>query len=194
MECKDYFAHETAVIDDGASIGVGTKIWHFSHIYAGARIGENCVLGQNVMIDNDVILGDGCKIQNNVSLYKPVVLEDDVFCGPSCVFTNVKNPRAFVERKNEFLQTTVKKGATIGANATIVCGVTLGRFCLIGAGSLVARDVLDYQLVLGVPGRSAGWVCQCGMRLSSENDEGSQWVCSCGKQYCLTEDVMELAR
>jgi UDP-2-acetamido-3-amino-2,3-dideoxy-glucuronate N-acetyltransferase len=190
MKEKEYFVHESAVVDDGATIGKDTKIWHFSHIYGGAKIGERCVLGQNVMVDDEVVLGDGCKIQNNVSLYKPVVLEENVFCGPSCVFTNVKNPRAFINRKSEFLETRVKKGAAIGANATIVCGVTLGCFCFIGAGALVTRDVKDYELILGVPGRSAGWMCECGLRLN-EVAEGEAASCECGKSYFFEKGILK---
>lgn len=188
MSNSDYFVHESAVVDTGASIGSGSKIWHFSHVYSGAVIGENCSLGQNVMIDNEVSLGTGCKVQNNVSIYKPVTLEDGVFCGPSCVFTNVKNPRAFIERKSEFAPTLVKKGASIGANATIVCGVTLGAFCFIGAGALVTKDVPDYGLILGVPGTLSGWVCECGLRLSLAGDSA---LCSCGKQYSQAEGHLQ---
>lgn len=166
-ESRDYFVHETAVIDDGVEIGKGTKIWHFTHILKGSKIGENCIIGQNVMIGPDVIVGNRCKIQNNVSLYKGVILEDDVFCGPSCVFTNVLTPRAFIERKHEFKQTIVKRGATIGANATILCGITIGRYSLIGAGAVVTRDVPDYALFYGNPARHVGWVCKCGIVLVS---------------------------
>lgn len=165
---SQYFLHPTAVIDDGADIGDGTKVWHFSHVLGGVRIGRNCVLSQNVMVGPDVTVGDGCKIQNNVSLYKGVTLEDDVFCGPSCVFTNVLTPRAFVERKDEFAPTLVKRGASIGANATVVCGVTIGAYALIGAGAVVTTDVPDYALVLGVPARQVGWVSRSGERLGND--------------------------
>lgn len=185
-EEKKYFVHESSYIDQDVEIGQGTKIWHFSHILKGTRIGKNCIIGQNCMIGPDVIIGDRCKIQNNVSIYKGVILEDDVFCGPSCVFTNVYNPRAFIERKHEFLPTIVKKGATIGANATIVCGVTIGRYSMIGAGAVVKKDVPDYAIVVGVPARQIGWVCKCGVTLKFNNGYA---VCSnCGNEYELKED------
>ena len=154
--------HESAYVDEGAIIGEGSRVWHFSHVMGGASIGRNCVLGQNVMVGPGVSVGDNCKIQNNVSLYKGVELEDGVFCGPSCVFTNVVNPRAFLEKKEEFRTTLVRSGASIGANATIVCGVTIGRYALIGAGAVVTRDVPDYGLMLGVPARQVGWVNKTG--------------------------------
>jgi UDP-2-acetamido-3-amino-2,3-dideoxy-glucuronate N-acetyltransferase len=155
---KNYFVHESSYIDEGAEIGEGTKIWHFCHIMSGAKIGKNCSLGQNVNVGSRAVIGDGVKIQNNVSVYDDVIIEDDVFCGPSCVFTNVINPRAFVERKHEYRKTVVKKGATIGANATIVCGVTIGKYALVGAGSVVTRDVPDYALVYGNPAKVHGKV------------------------------------
>ena len=155
---KDYFVHDSACVDDGAEIGAGTKIWHFCHVMSGAKIGKNCSLGQNVNVGGKAVIGDGVKIQNNVSVYDDVVIEDDVFCGPSCVFTNVINPRAFVERKHEYKQTVIKKGASIGANATIVCGVTVGEYALIGAGSVVTKDVPAYALVYGSPARVRGRV------------------------------------
>jgi UDP-2-acetamido-3-amino-2,3-dideoxy-glucuronate N-acetyltransferase len=158
MSAKNYFVHESSYVDDGAEIGEGTKIWHFSHIMGGAKIGKNCSLGQNVNVGSRAIIGDGVKIQNNVSVYDDVIIEDDVFCGPSCVFTNVINPRAFVERKSEYKKTVVKKGASIGANATIVCGVTIGEYALIGAGSVVTKDVPAYALVYGTPARVMGKV------------------------------------
>lgn len=160
--------HPTAVVDDGAVVGAGTKIWHFTHVLAGSRIGKRCVLGQNVMVGPSVEIGDGCKIQNNVSIYQGVTLEDEVFCGPSCVFTNVLTPRAFVERKDEFAPTLVRQGATIGANATIVCGVTIGRYAMIGAGAVVTKDVSDNQLVVGNPSRAIGWVSRTGERLGPD--------------------------
>mgnify|MGYP001328136708 CR=1 FL=1 len=153
-----YFKHESSYVDDGAIIGEGTKIWHFSHIMSGAQIGNNCSIGQNVNVGCRAVIGNGVKIQNNVSVYDDVVIEDDVFCGPSCVFTNVINPRAFIERKNEYKKTVVKKGASIGANATIVCGVTIGEYALIGAGAVVTKDVPAYSLVYGTPGRVMGKV------------------------------------
>ena len=155
---NDYQAHATAIIDEGATIGTGTKIWHFSHIMSGAVIGENCTIGQNVLVSNQAILGNNVKVQNNVSVYTGVVCEDDVFLGPSCVFTNVINPRSFISRKAEFRPTLVKKGATIGANATIICGVTVGEYAMIGAGAVVTKDVPDYALIVGNPGRQIGCV------------------------------------
>ncbi len=162
------FIHPSAIVADGALIGAGTKIWHFCHVMAKARLGERCVLGQNVMVGPDVVIGDGCKLQNNVAVYTGVTLEDEVFCGPSCVFTNVLTPRAFVERKNEFLPTLVKRGATIGANATVICGVTIGRYAMIGAGAVVTRDVRDHALVVGNPGRERGWVSRTGDVLGAD--------------------------
>lgn len=153
-----YFKHESSYVDEGAEVGEGTKIWHFCHVMSGAKIGKNCSLGQNVNVGGKAVIGDGVKIQNNVSVYDDVVIEDDVFCGPSCVFTNVINPRAFVERKHEYKQTVIKKGASIGANATIVCGVTVGEYALIGAGSVVTKDVPAYALVYGNPARVRGTV------------------------------------
>jgi UDP-2-acetamido-3-amino-2,3-dideoxy-glucuronate N-acetyltransferase len=156
------FVHESSYVDDDAFIGEGTKIWHFSHILSGSRIGRNCSIGQNVMIGPDVVIGDNCKVQNNVSLYKGAELEDGVFCGPSCVFTNVLNPRAEVERKDEFRRTLVRRGATIGANATIVCGNELGQYCLIAAGAVVTKNVPAHALMAGVPARRIGWVSRAG--------------------------------
>lgn len=164
----NYSLHETACVDPPCEIGAGTRIWHFSHIMSGARIGENCTLGQNVYIGPGVRIGDGCKIQNNVSVFKGVTMEDRVFCGPSVVFTNVVNPRAFIERKHEFQPTMVREGATLGANSTIVCGVTIGAYALVGAGAVVTGDVPDHGLVYGVPARREGWVCRCGAVLSGE--------------------------
>ena len=153
-----YFIHETAVVDDGATLGEGTKIWHWSHVSSKSVIGKDCSLGQNVYVANDVIIGNNCKIQNNVSVYDSVRIEDGVFCGPSMVFTNVINPRSAIERKDEYKTTLVKKGASIGANATIVCGVTLGKYCFIGAGAVVTKDVDPYALMAGVPAKRIGWV------------------------------------
>jgi len=181
---KKYFVHESSYIDEDVKIGEGTKIWHFSHILKGSKIGRNCVLGQNVMVGPNVKIGNNVKIQNNVSVYEKVEIEDDVFCGPSMVFTNVINPRAFIERKHEFRKTLVKKGATIGANATIVCGVTIGEYALVGAGAVVTKDVPPYALVVGVPARQIGWVCKCGVRL--EFDEDNMATCKlCGEKYKL---------
>jgi UDP-2-acetamido-3-amino-2,3-dideoxy-glucuronate N-acetyltransferase len=162
MISPDAYIHNTAIVDEGATVEAGAKIWHFVHILRHTSVGANTVLGQNVMVGPDVIIGTGCKIQNNVALYKGVTLERDVFCGPSCVFTNVKTPRAFVERKDEFSETLVKQGATIGANATILCGNTLGRFCMIAAGAVVTKCVLDYALMAGVPAKRIGWVSREG--------------------------------
>jgi len=182
-----YFIHPSAVVDEGCEIGAGTKVWHFSHLMAACRIGCNCMLGQNVYVDGDVEIGNGCKIQNNVSVYRSVTLEDRVFCGPSVVFTNVINPRAFIERKEEFRPTLVRTGATLGANATIVCGITVGAYALVGAGSVVTRDVPDYALVLGVPARLAGWVCRCGVALPPA-EEGDLLACpECGDKYRLAD-------
>jgi UDP-2-acetamido-3-amino-2,3-dideoxy-glucuronate N-acetyltransferase len=166
----NYFAHETAVIDQGAIIGKDTKIWHFSHIMPNCEIGEKCNIGQNVVISPLVKLGKNVKIQNNVSVYTGVICEDDVFLGPSMVFTNVINPRSAVIRKNEYKQTLVKKGASIGANATIICGVTLGNYCLIGAGSVVTKDVKNYALVVGNPSKQIGWISENGHRLHFNNN------------------------
>lgn len=163
-----YEAHETAVIDAGATIGEGARIWHFSHVCAGAVIGARCSLGQNVFVANRVVIGDDVKIQNNVSVYDDVVLEDGVFCGPSCVFTNVLNPRAEISRKSEFRKTIVRRGATIGANATIVCGHELGAYCFIGAGAVVTSDVLPHALMVGVPARRIGWMSRAGERLGPD--------------------------
>ncbi len=189
-----YFVHESSIVDNNVEIGENTKIWHFSHILSNTKIGKNCVFGQNVSVGPEVIVGNNCKIQNNVSIYKCVVLEDDVFCGPSMVFTNVLIPRAFIERKHAFKNTLVKKGATIGANATIVCGNTLGRFSMIGAGTLITKSVPDYALFLGVPGKHSGWVCECGVVLTRQctAETPSDFTCSeCGKKYTLTDDIFK---
>ena len=162
---KNFFIHESSYVDENVEIGGNTNIWHFSHIISGSKIGENCNVGQNVVIGGNVIIGNGCKIQNNVSIYEGVKLEDDVFCGPSMVFTNVFTPRSHVSRKNEYLPTPVRKGATIGANATIVCGNEIGEFAFIGAGSVVTKPVIKQALVVGNPAKQIGWMCQCGERL-----------------------------
>jgi UDP-2-acetamido-3-amino-2,3-dideoxy-glucuronate N-acetyltransferase len=183
---NDYTVHETAFLEQPCEIGPGTRVWHFAHVMAGARIGARCNLGQNVYVDRDVVIGDGCKVQNNVSLYKGVVLEDDVFCGPSMVFTNVINPRAFIERKHEFRPTLVRRGATLGANSTIVCGVTIGAYALIGAGAVITSDVPAYALMVGVPARRRGWVCRCGTSLPGTGDPR---VCpACGAAYQIAGD------
>jgi UDP-2-acetamido-3-amino-2,3-dideoxy-glucuronate N-acetyltransferase len=177
-----FYVHETSVIDKACSIGKGTKIWHFCHLMPGVNIGERCVLGQNTFVGTGVSIGNNVKIQNNVSIFEGVVLEDGVFCGPSCVFTNIINPRARIARRDKFLPTLVKRGATIGANATILCGLTIGRFAFIGAGAVVTRDVPDYALVLGNPARLQGWRCQCGEKLSF-NEEGNATCPACGCGY-----------
>jgi len=182
----EYFAHETAVIDKGCEIGSGTKIWHFSHVLSGSKIGQNCNIGQNVVIGPDVPIGKGCKIQNNVSVYKGVTLEDGVFCGPSMVFTNVYNPRAEMRKMDQARPTLVKKGATVGANATIICGVTIGRYAFIGAGAIVNRNVPDYALVVGNPGNQIGWACECGERLSDDLE-----CLACGKAYTKEEEGLK---
>ena len=167
-----YYVHPTTVVDEPCSIGTGTKIWHFCHVMKNAQIGNGCVLGQNVFVANDVVIGDNVKIQNNVSIYTGVVLEDDVFCGPSCVFTNVVNPRSQINRRDQYAQTLVRRGATIGANATIVCGATIGRYAFIGAGAVVRGDVPDYALMLGVPAKQKGWMSRHGYRLQKPDAEG----------------------
>lgn len=183
------YVNETAVVDEGAVIGAGTKIWHFSHLSARCVIGEGCVVGQNVFIDNNVIVGRGVKIQNNVSLYNGVIIEDEVFLGPSCVFTNVVNPRAFVERKAEFRQTIVRRGATIGANATIVCGTIIGEYALIGAGSVVTKNVKPYALIYGAPAVQHGWISRMGYTLTL--DEQGEAVCAgSGERYALKENCL----
>jgi len=190
MPDEKYFLHQTSIVDEGAQIGEGTKIWHFSHIMKDARIGKKCVLGQNVFVAGGVKIGDGCKIQNSVSIYSPAILEDDVFCGPSCVFTNVYNPRAFIERKDEFRNTLVGKGATIGANATIICGVTIGKYAFIGAGAVVRKNVEDYAVVVGVPAEQIGWVCKCGVSLKHFDRSGDARCKSCGCEYALRDNKL----
>ena len=187
---KPYFAHESAIIDDNTEIGEGTKIWHFSHILKNTHVGKNCNIGQNVVAGPDVVIGNGCKIQNNVSVYKAVTLEDDVFCGPSCVFTNVYNPRAFIERKNEYLPTLVKKGASIGANATVVCGNTIGEYALIGAGAVVKKDIPPHAVVAGVPAKIIGWACKCGVILKDLKNSDTAICKDCGNTYKLENNQL----
>lgn len=181
---KPYFVHESSYVDEPCTIGPGTKIWHFSHVMKDAVIGANCNIGQNVVISPGVTLGDNVKIQNNVSVYTGVTLEDDVFCGPSCVFTNVTTPRSHVRRNDpskDYAQTRVRKGATIGANATIVCGNTLGEYAFVGAGAVVTKDVPPYAMVYGNPARIKGWACVCGLKLRFENDQAT--CAECDEQY-----------
>lgn len=187
---KNFFVHETAVIDEGALIGGGTNIWHFSHIMKDCRIGSNCNIGQNVFIGNDVVLGNNVKVQNNVSLFSGVICEDDVFLGPSCVFTNVINPRSAVSRKNEFKKTRIKKGATIGANATILCGIVIYDFAFVGAGAVVTKNVSAYAIVVGNPAKQIGWMSGHGSKLLF--DENGIAVCeSSGEKYQLKNNVVE---
>jgi len=185
-DSNGYFVHATALVDAPASIGRGTKIWHFCHVMTDVVIGQNCNFGQNVFIASGCTVGDNVKIQNNVSLYTGVVLEDDVFCGPSAVFTNVENPRSHFPRKNEYQRTLVRRGASIGANATIVCGNSLGRYAFVGAGAVVTRDVPDYAMVYGNPARLRGWVCYCGIKLAlrvSTEGEETGGCTACGRRY-----------
>lgn len=179
MEDNKYFVHPSSYIDDNVTVGDGTKIWHFCHVQAGASIGSNCSLGQNVNIGNNVRIGDGVRIQNNVSVYEGVEIEDNVFCGPSCVFTNVMAPRAHFPVHRAYVGTLIREGASLGANCTIICGHTVGRGAMVAAGAVVTRDVRDYALVAGVPARQIGWVCECGRRL----DETLK--CTCGREYSL---------
>ncbi|MFT3800664.1 MAG: acyltransferase [Burkholderiaceae bacterium] len=179
--------HSTAIVDDGAQIGEGSRVWHWVHVCGGARIGRGCSLGQNVFVGNRVTLGNNVRVQNNVSIYDNVHLEDDVFCGPSMVFTNVINPRAHVSRKDEYRDTYVRRGASLGANSTVVCGVEIGSYALIGAGAVVTRDVAPYALMTGVPARRAGWVCQCGVILPK--GDGRLACPECGNQYDISPDA-----
>lgn len=187
---SEFFVHPTSVVDDNVEIGEGTKIWHFSHIQSGARIGKNCSLGQNVNVSNNVKIGDGCKLQNNVSLYEGLEAEDDVFFGPSCVFTNDLTPRAkYPKGHAAYVKTLIRQGATIGANATVVCGHTIGKWALIGAGAVVTSNVPAHALMLGVPARRSGWACECGELLSQD------LVCSkCGRKYKETDEGLEEVR
>lgn len=188
MMGKGYFVHESSFVDEPCEIGEGTKIWHFSHVMTGSVIGRNCNLGQNVVVSPGVRVGDGCKIQNNVSLYTGVILEESVFCGPSMVFTNVVNPRSEVVRRDEYKPTLVRRGASLGANSTIVCGVIIGRYAFVGAGAVVTRDVADFALVVGNPARQTGWMCRCGIKLDLQ---GERTRCaSCGTEYRMHGGVL----
>lgn len=190
-----YFVHESSYVDEGARIGAGTKIWHFSHIMSGAVVGERCNIGQNVVISPDVVLGNNVKVQNNVSIYTGVVLEDDVFCGPSMVFTNVVNPRSHVVRKHEYQRTRVGQGASLGANCTVVCGHDIGRYAFIGAGAVVTRDVPAHALVVGNPARITGWVCACGIKLASGPTPPAAATCTaCGTRYATHDGHLEPLR
>lgn len=187
-DAMDYYQHPSAIIDDGANIGEGSRIWHFVHICSGARIGEGVSLGQNVFVGNKVVIGDRCKIQNNVSVYDNVTLEEGVFCGPSMVFTNVYNPRSLIERKDQYRETLVKKGATLGANCTIVCGVTIGEYAFIGAGAVINKDVPAYALMVGVPASQIGWMSEFGERLELPIKGKGKAVCPhTGSHYVLTD-------
>ena len=185
MANPEYFVHESAYVDEPSEIGPGTKIWHFCHIMKNCRIGEKCNIGQNVVVSPDVVIGNNVKIQNNVSVYTGVILEDDVFCGPSMVFTNVMNPRSHVVRRNEYRTTLVRRGASFGANSTVVCGVTVGRYAFVGAGAVVTRNVPDYALLVGNPARVQGWMCACGVKLEFEREgEMERARCpACGCRY-----------
>jgi UDP-2-acetamido-3-amino-2,3-dideoxy-glucuronate N-acetyltransferase len=185
---KPYFLHESAYVDEPCIIGKGTKIWHFSHIMKNSRMGENCNIGQNVVVSPDVTIGNNVKIQNNVSVYTGCILEDDVFCGPSMVFTNVINPRSHVTRRDEYKTTLVRRGASLGANSTIVCGITIGKYAFIGAGSVVTRDVPDYALIYGNPARTRGWMCQCGIHLAFHGDKAK--CAACGSGYKKHNEIV----
>ena len=193
MADKNYFVHETAVVDDGCEVGEGTKIWHYSHVLKGSKIGKKTIIGQNGSIGPNVTIGNGCKIQNNVSVYTGVTLEDDVFCGPSMVFTNVYNPRSAVTRKDEYRRTLVKKGATLGANSTIVCGTTIGEYAFVGAGAVINRDVPAFALMVGVPARQLGWMSRFGERLELPlKGEGETTCPHTGERYRLRDGVVTL--
>jgi UDP-2-acetamido-3-amino-2,3-dideoxy-glucuronate N-acetyltransferase len=192
---QSYYVHPSAIVDDGARIGESSRVWHFSHICGGARIGKNVSLGQNVFVGNKVTIGDNCKIQNNVSVYDNVHLEEGVFCGPSMVFTNVYNPRSLIERKNEYRNTIVKKGATLGANCTIICGVTIGNYAFVGAGSVINTDVKDFSLIVGVPARQVGWMSRFGEQLELPLCGDAETVCPhTGDRYALTEGRLSMIR
>jgi UDP-2-acetamido-3-amino-2,3-dideoxy-glucuronate N-acetyltransferase len=194
MEHPNVFVHESSYVDEPSSIGPGTKIWHFAHVMKNARIGAGCNIGQNVVISPDVVIGDNVKIQNNVSVYTGCILEDDVFCGPSMVFTNVINPRSHVARKDEYKTTLVRRGASLGANCTVVCGTTIGRYAFVGAGAVVTRDVPDYALVYGNPARVRGWMCACGVAVDFPDGDGQAQCAACGAKYARAgSQVTQLA-
>lgn len=188
---EEYYVHPSSYVDEGAVIGEGTKVWHFCHVQRGAVIGRNCSLGQNVNVGPGVVIGDGVRIQNNVSIYEGVTLEDNVFCGPSCVFTNVNTPRAHFPTHGVYASTRVCEGASLGANCTVVCGHKIGRNALIAAGAVVTRDVKDYALMAGVPARQMGWVCECGRRLDEAPDSDGALHCTCGRKYRLSGEELE---
>ncbi|HSU28769.1 MAG TPA: DapH/DapD/GlmU-related protein [Chitinophagaceae bacterium] len=191
MSKDSSFIHPTSIIDEGAQIGAGTKIWHFCHLMPGAKVGMNCIIGQNVFVDNNVVLGNGVKVQNNVSIYNGVTVADDVFIGPSVVFTNVINPRSFIERKNEFKPTQIRKGASLGANCTILCGIEIGEYAMIGAGAVVINSIPAYASVAGNPAKSIGWISQSGMKLEFDNKERAK--CSTtGQEYQLKNGLVSL--
>lgn len=194
MVTSHFFKHDTAVVETGAQIGTGTAIWHFTHIMPHCVIGNNCILGQNVFIDNNVHIGNNVKIQNNVSVYNSVTLEEDVFIGPSAVFTNVINPRSFIERKSEFKATLVKKGCTIGANATILCGITIGNYAFIGAGTVVTRNVKDFALITGNPGKQTGWMSKAGHKLVFKNNSNEAICPETGQTYLLIDENLYLQK
>jgi UDP-2-acetamido-3-amino-2,3-dideoxy-glucuronate N-acetyltransferase len=184
-----FFAHESSYVDEGCVVGDDTKIWHFTHVMSGARIGARCNIGQNVVVSPGVVIGDNVKIQNNVSVYTGVILEDDVFCGPSMVFTNVINPRSHVSRKDEYRQTLVKRGASLGANSTVVCGHTIGAYAFVGAGAVVTKDVPNFALVVGNPGRVSGWMCECGVKIATGAKPPASAACAvCGASYRANAD------
>ncbi len=188
MEKDNYFVHESSYVDEHSSIGEGTKIWHFSHIMSDCVIGKGCNIGQNVVISPNVVIGNNVKIQNNVSVYTGVICEDDVFLGPSCVFTNVINPRSFISRKNEYRKTIIKKGASIGANATVVCGHNVGKYAFVAAGAVVTKDIPDYALVMGNPAKVKYYVCECSEKM---NFVDNKFVCpKCGLKYCIDDNVV----
>lgn len=192
MTQPNYTAHPSAIVDDGAQIGEGSRVWHFAHVCAGARIGKGVSLGQNVFVGNKVVIGDKCKIQNNVSVYDNVTLEEGVFCGPSMVFTNVYNPRSLIERKSEYRDTLVKRGATLGANSTIVCGTTIGEFAFVGAGAVINKDVKPYALMVGVPARQVGWMSEYGEQIPLPVNGKGEYTCPhTGQQYRLNDQTLE---